>query len=247
MKVTEYKKLKKIFYILITLSIVSCKNIVQSKPHTQNSIVTDTVAPLLAEENGMKVDTLTIKSKPFLLNNLLCNWKHSFLIYNNYGLDIEAKLYDYKTKKIILEYEESPKYPEYYYDYNSETYFDSINKHYFKDFNFDGFKDFSIYSYGSMPMTSGTSIYLFNKKTKTFDFSEELSDNTIEERDSIKRILKTTSWNMEYQFEKKHHFDSKGKINFTEAFTYPNDTAIVYYKKIIDGKIIEQRTETIIE
>jgi hypothetical protein len=220
---------------------------VQSKLPAQNIVATDTVMPIIAEEYKVKIDTLTLKSEPFLLNNLLCNWKHFLMIYDNYGIDIEAKLYDYKTKKIILEYDESPKFPEYYYDYKSVSYFDSINKKYFDDFNFDGLKDFSIYKYGSMPMTSGTEIYLFNKKTKTFDYSEDLTDNIIEEKDSIKRLLKTSSWNMQSNTTKIHHFDKSGKLIFSEQFDYPNDTLIVHYQKIINQKIVEKRTKTIKE
>lgn len=243
--------MKKIFYILIALFIINCKNIVQSKIPTQNNVVTDTIAPIISEEYEVKVDTLTIKSKPFLINNLLCNWKHFFMIYDDYGLEIEAKLYDYKTKKIILEYEESPKYPEYYYDYKSKTYFDSINKHYFEDFNFDGFKDFSIYNYGSMPMTSGTTIFLYNKKNKTFE-SSDLSDTAIDEIDSVNRVLTTHSWSLESTLNKKHYFDKNGKVKFreeiTESYYYPNDTTqmeIRVYEKIIDEKVIEKHTDTI--
>jgi len=206
--------------------------------------ITDTAATLMSEEDEMKTDTFTIKSQPFVLNNLLCYWEHFFVIYDNFGIEIEAKLYDYKTKQIILEYSESPRNPEYYYDYKSESYFDSINMHYFEDFNFDGYKDFSIYSYGSMAMTSVTSIYLFNNKTKVFDYSEELSDNTIEEIDTIKRILKTFSWDMENTYNKIHHFDRSGKLLFSEIFDYSNETDdLVYYRKIVNQKVIEQRTK----
>ncbi len=245
--------MKKLFYILIILSIVSCKKIVPRELPAQKSVVVDTVAPLNADEDIAKVDTLTLKSKPFVLNNLLCYWHHFFIIYDNYGLEIEGKLYDYKTKKVLLEYEESPKHPENYYDYRSETYFDSINKNYFDDFNFDSFKDFSIYNYGSMPMTSGTTIYLFNNKTKAFE-SSDLSDTVIEEMDSINRILTTYSWWLDGTLYKKHHFDKNGKVTFreeiTERFYYPNYTSemkIRVSEKIIDEKVVEKRIDTINE
>lgn len=232
--------MRKIFYIIIILLIASCKNIVQNKLAIQNITVIDTVVPITAEEYEVKTDTLTLVSQPFTLNNLLCFWKHSFLIYDDYGLDIEAKLFDYKTKKVLLEYEESPKHPEYYYDYKSKTYFESINKNYFNDFNFDGLKDFSVYSYGSTPMTSGTAIYLFNNKTKTFEISD-LSDTVIEEIDSINKILTTHSWSLEETIDKKYHFDKSGKILFLEQFKYSNDTTeIIHYTKIIGEKIVEQ-------
>lgn len=237
--------MKKLIYISsIILLAAGCKNIVQNKFPAQKVLINDMVAPATAEESEVKADTLILTSRPFTLNNLLCYWKHSFLIYDYGGLDIEAKLYDYKTKRILLEYEESPKHPEYYYDYKSETYFDSINKNYFDDFNFDGFKDFTIYYNGSMAMTSTTAIYLFNNENKTFERSD-LSDTSIEKIDTINRILQTSSWDMNYQFERKHHFDSNGKLIFSEQFTYANDTTeIVHYKKTIDGKIVEQKTNT---
>jgi hypothetical protein len=155
------------------------------------------------------------------------------------------KLYDYETKKLLLEYEYQPKYEE-NYDYKSVTYFDSINKHHFDDFNFDGFKDFTLYEYGSMAMTSATVIMLFNNETKTFEHSE-LSAPVIDEIDSVNKILTTHEWNMEYVSNKKYHFDNNGKIKFIEVYRYPNDTAIVYYEKIINEKIVEQRTDTLKE
>lgn len=237
--------MRKIFYISIILLIASCKNIVKNKLTTQNITVTDTVVPKTAVEYEVKTDTLTLTSQSFTLNNLLCYWKHSFLIYDDYGLEIRMKLYDYKTKKLLLEYEYQPKNEE-DYDYKSVTYFDSINKRHFDDFNFDGFKDFTLYEYGSMPMTSATVIMLFNYETKTFEHSE-LSAPVIDEIDSVNKILTTHEWDMENTYYIKYHFNINGKINFIENYTYPNDTAIVHYKKIINDKIVEQRTEKIKE
>lgn len=238
--------MKNIFYILITLITISCKNITQSNLPIQEIEITDSIADVNGQNTQTRIDTLTLKSKPFELNNILCSWQHFFVIYNNNYLEIEAKLFNNKTKTIILEYEESPKYPE-NYNYKSETYFDSINKKYFTDFNFDGLKDFSIYSYGSMPMNNSTSIYLFNKTTKTFVYSEELSNNVIEEIDALKRILKTSSWNMDSSTTKIHYFDKSGKLEFSEQFDYPNDTSIVHYQRIVNQKIVEEKTETIKE
>lgn len=243
--------MKKTLYILIILFTTSCKKIVQSKLPAQKVLITDTVASVIEEEYIVKADTLILISQPFTTNNLLCYWTHSLLIYNYGGLDIEAKLYDYKTKRVLLEYEESPKHPEYYYDYRSETYFDSINKNYFEDFNFDGYKDFVVYSYGSMAMTSMNNIYIFNSQTKTFEFSD-LSDTIIEEIDSVNRSLTTYSWWLEGTHYKKHYFDKNGKVNFreeiTERYYYINDTTemkIREYEKIIGEKTIEKRTDTI--
>lgn len=233
--------MKKTFYILTILLITSCKKAIQNNYPLEKVIVADTVAT--AELPAYKADTLSKISNSFLLNKLLCYWEHFFVIYDYGGLEITMKLYDYKTKKLLLEYEYQPKYIE-NYDYKSKTYFDSINKRHFDDFNFDGFKDFTLYEYGSMPMTSATVIMLFNNETKTFEHSE-LSAPTIDEIDSVNKILTTHEWNMEYSYDKKYHFDNNGKIKFIEDYTYPNDTAVVYYKKIINEKIVEQRTDTL--
>ena len=214
----------------------------------EKSITSDSVAKI--EPVDYKIDTLTKISKPFMLNNLMCYWEH--VIYNYGGLEITMKLYDYKTKKLLLEYEYQPKYEE-NYDYKSATYFDSINKDHFDDFNFDGFKDFTLYEYGSMPMTSATIIMLFNNETKTFEHSE-LSAASIDEIDNVNRILTTHEWDRENVYYKKYHFNKNGKIKFREEIAEseysPNDTVIMKirkYEKIKNEKIVEQRIDTLKE
>jgi len=120
--------------------------------------------------------------------------------------------------------------------------------------NFDGLTDFHIYEYGSMPMTSATVIYLFNKETKHFEISD-LSDTIIEDQDSIQKILTTSSWNRESGLIKKHHFDTTGKIKFTELFTeideenevQSDDTIfrMVHFQKIINNEVVEERTDRV--
>jgi hypothetical protein len=240
--------LKKLTYIFIILLVASCKNAIQNNFSLDKIIVADTVSN--GEQPEYKSDTLSKISNPFLLNKLICNWEHFFVIYDYGGLEITMKLYDYKTKKLLLEYEYQPKYEE-NYDYKSVTYFDSINKRHFDDFNFDGFKDFTLYEYGSMPMTSATVIMLFNNETKTFEQSE-LSAASIDEIDSVNKILTTHEWDMDNVYYKKYHFDKNGKIKFREEITerdyYPNDTTamrIKSYQKIINEKVVKQRTDTV--
>lgn len=246
--------MKRIFYIAVMLLLVSCNNKRKNNYLVEKTIVSDTVAT--AEHAQYKTDTITKTSKIFPLNKLMCYWKHSFIIYDygndQIGLDITMQLKESKTNKTILEYEFSPKYPE-DYDFKSKHYFDVINKRHLADMNFDGFKDFTIYSPGSMPMTSSTNIYLFNKKTKTFDISD-LSDTHIEEIDSLKKILTTSSFDMERVYFKKHHFDKKGKIKFSEHISeedfYPNDTTqkrIRINTKMINNKEVETKIDTIKE
>lgn len=235
--------MKKLTYIFIILLIASCKNAIHNNFPTEKVVLVDTVAT--EELPKYKADTLYKISNPFLLNKLLCYWEHFFVIYHYGGLEITMKLYDYKSKKLLLEYEYQPKYEE-DYDYKSVAYFDSINKLHFDDFNFDGYKDFTLYEYGSIPMTSATVIMLFNNETKTFEHSE-LSAPVIKEIDSVNKILTTHEWDMENVYYKKYHFNKNGKINFIENYTYPNDTAVLHYKKIINDKIVKQKTETIKE
>lgn len=245
--------MKNLIYLLLFFVLVSCKNSVPTTSSVAQNTVIDTVA--FPDERELKTDTLTKVSDAFVLNKLVCYWHHHFVIYHydneEYGLDITMKLHEQKTKKLLLEWEFSPKYAE-DYDYKSEHYFDSINKRHFRDMNFDGFKDFTIYSQGSMPMTSTTNIYVFNNETKTFNPSD-LSDNVIEELDSVNRILTTSSWDMQANYTKKHHFDKKGKIKFTEVFTevFEEEEVIsdsivkqkVQYQKIVDGKVVEERMD----
>lgn len=242
--------MKKLTSIFIILLVASCKNAIQNNFPVDKVVIADTVSA--REQPEYKADKLSKISNPFLLNKLLCYWEHFFVIYNYGGLEITMKLYDNKTKKLLLEYEYQPKYEE-NYDYTSLTYFDSINKRHFDDYNFDGFKDFSIYEYGSMPMTSGTVIMLFNNETKTFEHSE-LSAAVIDEIDSVNKILTTHEWDMDNVYYKKYHFDKNGKIKFREEITerdyYPNDTTamrIKNYQKIINEKVVKQRTDTIRE
>lgn len=244
--------MKNLVYLLFLLVLGSCKNSVPTASSVAQNTVIDTVASVDGRE--LKTDTLTKVSDAFMLNKLLCYWNHHFVIYHygneEYGLDITMKLHDQKTKKLLLEWEFSPKYSE-DYDYKSEYYFDSINKRHFRDMNFDGYKDFTIYSHGSMPMTSATNVVVFNHETKSFENSD-LSDNVIEELDSVNRILTTSSWDMRANYTKKHHFDDKGKIKFTEVFTevFEEEEVIgdstvtkLRYQKIVDGKVVEQRID----
>jgi len=244
--------MKTLFHIVIILTLGSCKNITKN-PHAKTGVNTDTLASSVIPD--YKTDTLTKTSKPFTLNKLSCYWNHFFVI-NNYGdsttyLEIKMTLKDYKTKKTLLAYEIIPRYlPD--YNYKSQAYFDTVNVRYFIDVNFDGFKDFKIYDDGSTPMASMTNIYIFNNKTKSFNYSEELSDNTLEELDTINKTLTTFSWGLNTQYSKKHYFAKNGKIKFTEVIAeenyYPDDTTsmlIKTYKKMVNGIAIEIKIDTL--
>ncbi len=197
-------------------------------------------------------DTLTLTSLPFALNRMSCYWKHSFVIYD-YGLEVNMELLEKSSNRLLVEYADNPRYAE-NYNYKSSSYFDEINIKLLKDVNFDGLKDFVIYSEGSMAMTSLTNIYLFDKKTKTFIRGEEndLSDISIEEIDSLNRILTTSSFDREREYKTLYHFDRSGNIKFTEHLseeTYsPNDTldfTIKSYSKVVKGKEVASNVDTV--
>jgi hypothetical protein len=148
---------------------------------TENLATKNTVAttPLLEYQT----DTLTKTSKSFSLNGLKCYWRHFLTIYDyekdSYGLDILMKLIESESEELLLQYEFSPRYAE-YYNYKSENYFDTIQKTHFTDMNFEGSTDFPIDGYAGMPMTSATVVYLFKKETKQFEISA-LYDSMIED------------------------------------------------------------------
>lgn len=169
-------------------------------------IISDNV--LEAELTEIKNDTLIKSSNPFNLNNILCKWKQ--IEYPNGETTIE--LNDNETHKILLSYSDNFKFGN---DFSSADYFD---KH-FQDVNFDGYKDFLITSYGSSAMTDMVNVHLFNRKTKLFEFSEDLSDNQIEEIDNINRILITFSENREFIIRKIHFFDKNGRLFETKTET----------------------------
>ena len=154
---------------------------------------------------------------------------------------------DYKIQRILLSYSDYFKSRN---DFNTEDYF---NEH-FQDLNFDGFKDFLITSSGSTAMTDIVNIYLFNKKTKSFEFSEELSDNIIEQIDSANRILLTSSFNIDDEIRKKHYFNKNGTIKYSEIIIRTdisdNDSIAHYknnYEKVVNGKVVIIKEYTTME
>jgi len=189
---SEFMKITLIFICILTFA--SC--IVKPTTHTGNADTT-------------KLDTIEI-GNAFELNGLICQWEK--VVTEN---EVILKLKNSQTNEILWEDNDLN-----YYENDLEeneiliNFFDNLI-----DFNFDGFKDFSVYSRGSMPMTSGTGIYLFNKHLTRFEYSEELSNTRIEELDSINKTLTTFSWGIGHTETKVHYFDEFGKVIFTEIQT----------------------------
>lgn len=247
--------MKKLLYIsfLITL-FLSCHHS-KKKFVANGKTFYDTISVEAITE--IKYDTIVKISEPFKLNKIFCYWKH-YLVIDDYGLsEFIMELKQHKNDRLIFQYSDYVKFQD-DFNYKSDSYFDEINEKYFKDVNFDGYKDFIIRSYGSMPMTDLTNVFIFDKQTETFTIDsqrdangEYLSDTNIDEIDSINKILTTSSFSIEVVFRRKHHFDKNGKIKFSEYFSeeffYPNDTIekrVTKYMKIIDGKEFESKIDT---
>lgn len=218
---------------------MSCKNTaenVSSKKEIKHEVSVKELSPT-------KIDTSVKISAPFSLNNIKCNWKQ----IDSVSGAITIELRDYKTQRILLSYSDYFKSGN---DANAEDYF---NEH-FQDLNFDGFKDFFITIQGSKPTTDLVNMYFFNEKTKSFEFSEDLSDNAIEEIDSVNRILSTTSSTLDSETIKKHYFNKKGTIKYSEIITKSdvseNDSVSRYknnYEKVVNGKVVMTKEYTTIE
>ena len=103
-------------------------------------------------------------------------------------------------------------------------------------------------SYGSMVMFELTNIYLFDNKTKQFEYSD-LSDNGIE-TDSVNRKLITRSFDRNFEKTKTHYLDKFGKVKYTEVLTieYMDTIPVEYrtYEKIVKGKVVETKKDSII-
>ena len=246
----EMKKISVLtFILLVILCNWNCNKSMLTKEKMDTVQTIDTVA---TAEIEIKIDTLTKISEPFLLNGQPRYWQHFLTIYDDSsGLELIMQLKDKTTDSVLVEIEHQPKYYE-EYDYQSADYFSKINKNHFRDLNFDGYVDFYIYNHGSMPMTSSTNIYVFNPKNQLFENSELLTDNSIEEVDSIRRVLTTTSFTREASYRRKHFFDQKGQLLYSEHTSEIDievaDTFIkkvVYYEKLINGEIKKTRIDTL--
>jgi len=219
---------------------ISCNNSAKSDSSTKKNIIIDNV-----ENNDNPVnknETFIKKSNPFKINGIECYWEQSDTLTDEGRMDL-IKLKDYKTKRILVNHVECCL--KYGFDFNSPNNF--------MDVNFDGFKDFLIVSYGSMAMFELTNIYLFDSKTKQFEYSN-LSDNGIE-IDGVNRRLITSSTDKSpngrnFEKTKTHYFDKFGKVKYTEVITEEDwDTIpIVYrtYEKIVNGKIVETKKDSVI-
>jgi len=234
-------------HIIIFISILFFANCSTIKKDMPAEKIADVIS--IKTDEAERDSSVILISESFELNGMLCHWEHTLVYSVGFVNNIIMNLKNSTTNEVLLEYDDWFKFEK---DYFSENYFPEINKEHFEDLNFDGFKDFYIKNYGSMAMNDMTHIYIFNNETKRFECSEELSDNSIGELDSINKILHTGNfgwmWSGDgYSSTKIHHFDEFGKLKFTEILTEGinmRDTiAIEYetYKKLINDEVVEER------
>lgn len=191
----------------------------------------------------------TFYSKPFQINNITCHWITELeLRFDDKKKVQKAKklsrrLVNSITKKVILNTDEDTVIG------NFTSGFDSLTEQFF-DFNFDGFLDFSIYNYNkSGASNSFYDNFLFNPKTKQFEYSEELSGAEI----TIDKKLRTVHFfyksGINSHLSKTIYFDGTGKVIFIENIKTEdvldkksNEWHIKKtYSKTKNGKIIEQK------
>jgi hypothetical protein len=211
----------KIFFSLLIITAFNCQ---KSTENNNPPIITikDTVIFDNTEKDTIKsIDTINVVSNTFKVNNILCYWEASFILEDFGFVLVKENLKEYTTKKILFEYST---YESYEFDSIHKDYYGNINENDFIDYNFDGFKDLERYSKGSVGWTSMENIYLFDPKTKLFVYSEYLSDNQIQEIDTINKILVMSGYNsIESYYTKTHFFNKKGKIKYTKVETETYD------------------------
>lgn len=200
-----------------------------------------------AETNDLKTDTLTKKSEPFKINGVNCYWEFTLIIHrgDKSGNSI-LNLKNSKTNKILLSNPDFIRLEKYRSTIKNNFDF----KENFKDANFDGLQDFVVYSLEDSGSGGAFyNAYLFNKLSKTFVLSKELSGGEFQINKKDKTVL--TFWKMGVGFNSTQvdHFGKNGKIKFTETTTREviGDTISLLkttYKKVVNGKIIKTKIDT---
>lgn len=103
-------------------------------------------------------DTIIKVSKPFIINQIECYWKHELR-----ESKINIQIRDYITDKILMEDSFYIYYP---IDHTAAYYFETLNHDSFKDVNFDGLTDVIYRSYGSTALSDEARVYLYDNVTK---------------------------------------------------------------------------------
>lgn len=227
--------MRKYFFSLLIFTAFNCHKSTENNNPPIITIKDTVVFDNTVKDTIIATDTIHVVSNTFKVNNIICYWEASFIVEDFGFVLVKENLIEHKTKKILFE---SITYEPYEIDSIPDNYYGEVNENNFIDYNFDGYKDVTRYSKGSVGWTSMDNIYLFDTKTKLFIYSDYLSDNQIEEIDSINKMLVISGYNnRESSYTKTHYFDKKGKIKYTKVKTetYDHDldsdiTTIEYIK-----------------
>jgi len=189
-------------------------------------------------------------SKPFQINGLDCYWKTSIeTIFEEDGKPLQARnisrvLINTISKKPLL----GP-IKDVIIQNNETAFFDPLLTN-FKDYNFDGNLDFSIYN----SLSSGGSHafydnYIFNAKTKKFDYDKKSSGAEITVDEKHKTVSLYFNMGRTFHEEKIIYYSKIGKELFTESFIeeevkdpkLDNYYIKKTYLKTIASKVIQKR------
>lgn len=241
--------MKHLFYILIFLSFLSCKNPkgtdlvvvenVQLDSINESKLLPEYKEPIITEYD--EPDTLIRKSKPFIINGIKCYWELTGVAYDDFYLVLATlELKNDNNNKTLLSNEDMY-YRSYFVD--EDLSFEA------QDANFDGFQDFVFSSHtGSGSGGTGYRIYFFDNHKKAFDSLMEIGNLDI---NSVDKTI-SGSWKMGagWNSTQVYHFDKNGKIKFSKneiREVIYGDTATLLkttYEKIINKKVLETQIDT---
>ena len=198
---------------VITISLLASCNTKKQDLHETTKVVSSKIklkeGDVTEKKQISRKDTLVIQSKTFILNEMECYWKFESIIdqkLSGFG-NFTMSLVDEKSNRIVLSDR----------DYTNQNDIDTtdfrLDK--FVDINFDGFSDFYIQSQEKSGMGNDFyNVYIFDKKLKSFKYSDEFSCTNLE-IDSINKTI-TCSGNAgvglhDYIIK---HFDNKSNVKF---------------------------------
>ena len=243
--------------LMIAIVCFSCQN----KHEKADFVKTQKQAASSIESNEFELektieiqkDTLIKTSDPFVINNLTCFWRLTFLVekgnINGKGI---LELINLKNNETLLHNSDDFNFEDSYYTHSFNTiHFESLNLDAMKDLTFDGFQDFMLFDkIASRSAGMFYRAYIFNPKTKKFELNETLSgyELTIDEKN---KTLSTYAKNgMGWNVSQVRFFDKNGKVTSTEQTvreTISVDTSrylITTFSKMKNDKIIQQTIDT---
>lgn len=247
--------MKTLMYLFIILIFSNCndrektipKKSIKAKVNLKLNALQTRVSDSKIDIDYQKTDTLTKSSEVFKINGINCYWEFILMIHpgDKSGNSI-LNLKNSKTNKILLS---NPGFTE-KEQYRSTTGHNFDFKENFKDANFDGLQDFIIYSWEDSGSGGAYyNAYLFNKSSKTFVLSKELSGGEFEINKTDKTVSTYWKSGVGWNSSKVDHFGKNGNIKFTEITTREviGDTTSLLkttYTKTVNGKIIKTKIDT---